>query len=368
MLAAAGAVTATVVAAGAVFGGNATGLRAPAAEHHQGTAEHHGGKHRAGAAQSGSGKASVGQSRDSRRPDCTRRPAVPNTIGFWSTRRGLVGTGDEFSRCGGTILLTTDGGRSFVDVLQTVSGVAWIDTAGEQDAWAVTQGPPHRKRLFHTSDGGLTWELISPDPPYAPSFSTPVDGVAIKAPDQSYGGAILESKHTLITHDGGESWSRVATPCTHRLYSGAQVAMGTPKEALAVCVEEGFAGMEPKTIFRTNDAGRKWKRVVGLESCRRFTGICDLGSVLGLTFDKSGAGALMVSDQPAYLTWDRGETWSHRRNGRWPGFVQARKADPVSRRSMVALVYGGRGVHRLIVTHDRGEHWRVLHEWPYPRG
>jgi photosystem II stability/assembly factor-like uncharacterized protein len=360
MLPAAAAVTATLVVVGALAadGGEST----PAAKRDRAA---QGRDHRAEARQPSSEKPSAGQARDGPRWDCEsrNRAASYNTIGFWGTRRGLVGFGDMGSRCGGTISLTTDGGRSFVVVRRTESGVAWIDTAGKQNAWVVTQGPRNRKRLLHTSDGGITWEHLSSDPPYAPSFATPANGMAVRGSDQSYGGAVLEDKRVLITHDGGESWSRVAAPCAHRLYVGAQVAMGTPKDALAVCVEEGFAGMEPKTIYRTNDAGRNWKRVVGLESCRRLTGICDLGFVLGLTLDKSGAGALMVSDQPAYLTWNLGETWSHRRNGSWRNFVQTRKADPVSRRAVIALVFGGRSVHRLIVTSDRGDRWRVMHEW-----
>jgi photosystem II stability/assembly factor-like uncharacterized protein len=287
---------------------------------------------------------------------------APNTIGFWNSQRGLVGAGDLFSRCGGTVSLTTDGGSSFDVVARTKSGVAWIDTAGKDDAWIVTQGPRSRKQLFHSADSGLSWELVSSDPPFALSFSTPTDGMAIQSPDQSYGGEILRSKRALITHDGGASWSPVSTPCSHRAYVGAMVAMGTPKKALAVCVEEGYAGTEPKAIHRTEDAGRSWKRAVGLESCRRFTGICDLGYAQGLTFDRSGGGALMVTDQPAYLTWDLGETWSHRRDGSGPLAYRTLWAQAVSRRTVVALV-GELERNRLSVSHDRGEHWRVVHKW-----
>ena len=310
-------------------------------------------------------KPSAAQPDNEARRDCeSTRPAVPNTIGFWDTQGGLIGGGDMFSaRCPGTVSLTTDGGRSFVVVLETESAVGWIDTAGDQDAWVVTQDHRNRHRLLHSGDNGITWELVSSDPPYAPSFSTPTDGMAIKEPEQSYGGAVLQGRRVVLTRDGGETWSRVETPCLNRDYAGAQVAMATPKDALAVCVEEGYAGMSPKVIYRTKDSGRSWDRVVGTESCTRFTGICGISHVQGLTLDKSGAAALWVVDQPAYLTWDFGKTWSHRRNGRGPYAYTTPRAQPVSGRAAVALV-GYHGRPRLSITDDRGAHWRVVNRWP----
>ena len=312
----------------------------------------------------GKEKPGAGQPRDEPRRDCeSTHPAVPNTIGFWDTQRGLIGAGDPSSaRCPGTISLTTDGGRSFVVVLETESPVSWIETAGKQDAWVVTQDNRNRHRLLHSGDSGITWELVSSDPPYAPSFSTPTDGMAIKEPDQRYG-LVLGGRRVVITRDGGETWSRVETPCSNRDYAGGQVAMGTPTDALAVCVEEGYAGVSPKVIYRTKDSGRSWDRVVGTESCTRFTGICGISHVEGLTLDKSGAGALWVTDQPAYLTWNLGKTWSHRRNGSGAYAYRTLRAQPVSRRAAVALV-GYLGNPRLSITDDRGEHWRVVNRWP----
>jgi photosystem II stability/assembly factor-like uncharacterized protein len=176
-------------------------------------------------------------------------PDVPNTIGFWSAKRGLIGTGDTYARNGGTIRLTTDGGNTFEVVAHTESGVAYIDTAGTQDAWVATQGPGHPRQILHTDDGGQTWENVS-KVRWSPSFATPTDGMALKSGYQDYEGAI-EAKRVVITHDGGESWSQVRSPCPARRYTGTRVAMGTPTEALAVCVQEGYTGIEPKEIRRT---------------------------------------------------------------------------------------------------------------------
>jgi photosystem II stability/assembly factor-like uncharacterized protein len=292
-------------------------------------------------------------------------PDNPNTIGFWNAKRGLIGTGDLYAKTGGTISLTTDGGKTVEVVARTESGVAYIDTAGTKDAWVATQGPGRPRQILHTDDGGQTWENVS-KVRWSPSFATPTDGMALKSGYQNYEGAI-EAKRVVITHDGGTSWSRVRSPCPARRYTGTRVAMGTPSEALAVCVQEGYTGIEPKQIRRTEDGGQSWQKLVDVRSCRKYTGICGLGFSEELVLDDSGAAALMSVDTPAYLSWDRGEQWSHRRNGAGPHSLSTLKAQPVSKRTVVALV-GGYGLTRLLFSGDRGAHWQVRHKWPWRLG
>ena len=338
-LAAASALTATVVAGGAFL--DASGPRA----------------------QDKAGQGPEGAQATSEKPR-RRAPAAtksPNAIGFWSKHRGLVGTGDVFSRNGGRLLLTTDGGKSFQVVARSDSGVVWIDTAGTENAWALTQGPRERRQLLRSKDGGRTWKSVSRDPLIAPSFADSSDGLAM------YGGG-PQSKRLVITHDGGKSWSRAGTPCSDRLgdgsaVAGAMVAMATTTDALAVCVGEGSTGLQPKEIARTEDGARTWETVTDDTSCNGSAGICRVGFAHAITVDSSGAGALTVGGYPAYLTWDWGRTWSHRRTGRWPGFATTLRAQPVSRSAVFALVFGGRSEYRLIFTDDRGKHWRLMHSW-----
>lgn len=291
---------------------------------------------------------------------------APSELGFWSKQRGLIGKDYPDSERGGRILLTTNGGRGFEVVLRTKSGIESIDTAGTQDAWVVTKGEEGRKRLLlHSGDGGRSWERVSADPPLRPSFSTARDGMGIKYPHDG----TLDSKRALITHDGGKSWSRATSPCSARriggsVVTGAKVATATPSNALAVCVGEGSTGMQPKEIYRTEDGGQTWEKVTDDGSCDGPTGICRAGSAGVLTLDESGAGGL-TTGYYAYLTWDLGETWSHRRTGDGPNFSTL-VLQPVSQRAVVALIYGGRSEYRLIVTSDRGEHWRVVRRW-HPR-
>jgi photosystem II stability/assembly factor-like uncharacterized protein len=356
-LAAASALAAAVVAAGALLGNGGNGGNTAAAQSDQerGAAGHR-------------------TAPPAHKPDREVAPAkrAPNAIGFWSRRRGLIGKQYARSRTGGRVLLTTDGGKTFEVVLRTKAGVASIDTAGTEDAWVVTQRRQFRQRvLLHSGDGGHSWARVSADPPIVPSFSTSRDGIGMEFPRDGVAG-VPNSKHVLITDDGGGSWSRVKSPCSARriggsVVTGAIVAMATPTDALAVCVGEGYVGMQPKEIRRTEDGGQSWEKVTDDESCDGPIGICRVGFVGGITLDENGAGALTGGDY-AYLTWDLGETWSHRRTESWPRFSSALAAQPVSQRAVVALVFGGCSVYRLIATYDRGDRWHLLRKWRRGRG
>jgi hypothetical protein len=104
-----------------------------------------------------------------------------------------------------------------------------------------------------------------------------------------------------------------------------------------------------------------------VRSCRKQTGICGLGFSEELVLDDSGAAALMSVDVHAYLSWDHGAHWSHRRLGKGPHSLGTLKAQPLSRRTVLALV-GGYGLTRLMLSNDRGAHWQVRHRWPWRLG
>src|SRR5438034_6321153 len=79
---------------------------------------------------------------------------VPNAIGFWDPRRGLLGTGTcvgtSYDSCrNGTIELTSNGGRSFRVLLRMRRRVLQLQTAGPHGAIATTDGG-----AFRTLDGG----------------------------------------------------------------------------------------------------------------------------------------------------------------------------------------------------------------------
>jgi len=79
-------------------------------------------------------------------------PVVPSAIAFWDSGHGLLGTGTcpgaTRGTCrGGTIELTSNGGRSFQLVLRTRHPVTGLSTTGPRGAVAQTDGGASPPRL-----------------------------------------------------------------------------------------------------------------------------------------------------------------------------------------------------------------------------
>lgn len=287
-------------------------------------------------------------------------PRLPNTGSFWSTNHGLVGSGDLFDREGGGIYRTRNSGETFRQVLETERGVAWIETAGTEHAWAALQAGYHpAKRLLYTNDGGETWRRLPASPVWAPSFASPSHGIAIGSRDQNYGGAVLSETRVVITSDGGRTWARVKRPC--RL-SGATVAMGSTGNAWAVCVGEPSAGTESKSIFRTQDSATTWQQVAAPGPCPPSP----CGSYAqSLSFDAADDGALLTSYGASFTT-DGGKTWRSRRVGEGRHSIGAISVQQLTRDDVVGIS-GGYGWTHLVASSDGGRNWEIRHRWRWRR-
>lgn len=161
------------------------------------------------------------------------RNADPNAfydcMSFWDRNRGLALSDpvDGAFR----VLATADGGRSW-QVLPTAgmpaalpgefafaaSGTCLV-TAGGQDAWIATGGVDPA-RVFHSDDGGLTWDVAATPVRGGPTagiysldFRTPREGIAVggdfTVPDQGVRAA-------AASRDGGRSWAPAADPGGYR--------------------------------------------------------------------------------------------------------------------------------------------------------
>ena len=92
----------------------------------------------------------------------------PHAVAFWDKERGLIGTGQRFSRGGssGSILLTTDGGHTARVLVRTPGFVSWIGVAPRGQAWAVVnvcKDDQCSRYLWHSTlkgDHTLLWSTF----------------------------------------------------------------------------------------------------------------------------------------------------------------------------------------------------------------
>lgn len=187
---------------------------------------------------------------------------IPTTVFFVDADNGWIGgatppPGEEEGIGGPSALLaTTDGGSTWQSRYNVPVSILRISFADKMNGWASgTKGA-----VYHTADGGLTWdaqrtEIQMADGPKDPNsdgakqFS--VRGLQFIDKDHGFAAATSEKEtagRLLMTSNGGESWRR------QWLVSSAGV-----RDVFFVSPDEGWALQDRgRYMYHTVDGGRSW--------------------------------------------------------------------------------------------------------------
>ncbi len=241
---------------------------------------------------------------------------VSDVISLLSPRVGFVGLGDSASSLNGRaeLVRTTDGGATFTDLGPRTAPDTEPDSIFFLDrthGWfatfsVVTLG----EIIYRTRDGGRTWR----------GFAAPVHALAAGSGDSLQfispsRGWLVDTQPTApaedlyATTDGGATWHRVASFGPRRP-GGPGVLPEMGRIEFEPNGRTGWlgGGMFSRTLFKTSDGGRTWRRA-GL----RLPGsaLAGLPAVFGprvvepVTVDHHGEAELR-----SYASSDGGRTWS----------------------------------------------------------
>jgi photosystem II stability/assembly factor-like uncharacterized protein len=248
------------------------------------------------------------------------------------------------SGAGGTVLRTTDGGRTWqrravpgADALDFRD----VDAIGPTTAVVLSIGPGEASRIYRTEDGGATWEerFRNADPQAffdAVAFGDAVHGVAFS---DSVDGRFV----VLTTADGGRTWIGVAP---ERLPAalpeeGAFAASGTNVAMLGS--DRIWIGTSKSRVLRSADGGRTWSVHATPVATGEATGIFSIafrdasnGVVVGGNYQQEDD----ARDNLA-VTDDGGRTWVRPSGAGLSGFRSVVAWLPGHERSLLAI--GPRG-------------------------
>ena len=245
-------------------------------------------------------------------------PLYPNAVAFSDATHGALGTGYPYGgNPGGTIQLTSDGGRTWRIALRTPRPVVKLAVEGRDWYAQFDDG-----ETLRSSDAGTHW---------APT----TDSV----------------------------WPAGVSSCPIGLIAGTHATPGD--WTWSVCTTSGGAGAEGKAVYRqrqrvacTNFAD------LGLCGRHSYGGISAEGYPVGIAGNASGVGVIWESRGTLYVTSDGGRHWR--------GLAHLVRFDVDYGSWATVLPRGGVGfalirhaavTTRLLETTDAGRTWRVVHRW-----
>lgn len=276
--------------------------------------------------------------------------------------RGICAVSDQVawvSGSQGTVLLTTDGGKTFkrLEVPESEElDFRDVYARDEKTAWLLSAGSGELSRIYKTVDGGQSWRMTFKNA-HPEGF---LNGLAFW--DRDHGIAVgdpLEGRlFVLTTTDAGDSWQRVAIdqlpPVRQGEYgfaaSGTNVVVAGQQHAWI-----GTGGAAAR-VFRTSDRGRSWE-----VSETPVTAGASSAGIFSLYFRDTQNGWAIGGDyqQPDKAggnlarTYDGGSSWS---------LVEASPA--LAYRSAIAGLSSGAmvaaGPSGSELSQDGGDHWRTV--------
>lgn len=230
-------------------------------------------------------------------PPATARPVTTHSpswrlldTGSTSHFRGLSAVSRKIAWVGGytgTVLRTTDGGATWVNVSPAGAETMQfrdITAFDAEHAVAMAAGAATDSRLYETTDGGASWQLAyqNTDPAAffdCMSFSDAQHGLVLSDP-------VDGNFRILATHDGGASWTVLPNDAMPPALPGEAgfAASGECITTLGSQAWFGSGGGNHARVFHSYDGGRTWHvKTTPVASSAS-------GGVFGLAFSRPGRG------------------------------------------------------------------------------
>ena len=236
----------------------------------------------------------------------------------------------------GTLLATTDGGKTWQTKAATTDVLRDVYFSDEQNGWLVCEKNLYdlkeknepRTYLMQTTDGGEHWKRIDID-----GIEIDISLVRVVFTRGGRGWAFGEAGSIYSTRDSGANWTRVTSP-TRRLLLGG----------IFVDDDRGWLVGAGATIIQTADGGDTWhvtKLPQAIENAVRFSAASFVDNRLGWAVGSAGT---------IYRTINGGRTWQMQNSGVSTDLYDVKFLD-----AMEGWAVGAEGT--IIYTNDGGMHW-----------
>jgi photosystem II stability/assembly factor-like uncharacterized protein len=237
----------------------------------------------------------------------------------------------------GTLLSTSDGGRTWRLTKPTDDSIIDIYFAGSKDGWLLCDRSEfnlddgdERSYLLRTTDGGERWQRIDIA---ANESHSRLSRMLISADGKFW--LIGEAGALFVSQDNGETWKSISLPVPRLLLSADFPTNGPARLAGA-----------GTTILRSSDHGQTWL------SDNAANSVAAHMRINSIHFPEPKFGWIVGDAGRIYATVDGGRTWQAQNSGVSDDLRDVRFLDVNE-----GWVVGADGV--LLHTTDGGAHWEA---------
>jgi photosystem II stability/assembly factor-like uncharacterized protein len=268
----------------------------------------------------------------------------------------------------GKVWRTSDGGATWQDVSPPETGglmLRDVEARSAEVAQVLAIGPGEASRIYRTTDGGQTWEETFRNSEEA-AFYNCMDffadgrrGLAVSDP--------VDGKFRVIgTEDGGRSWQ--VLPDAGMPDSTGEFNFSASGDCLVISGQRAYfgSGGEAARVFSSTDRGITWRTTDSTVPAGEAAG------VFGLAFRDSRHGLAVggdfaapadteQTDDPADITAYTGDGASWTNGGDLTHLGEDAAWLPGTRRTFLTVGESG-AVAGSSITHDGGRTWRAFSE------
>lgn len=237
------------------------------------------------------------------------------SVSFVSSEIGFISLLNSSSdNC---LLKTTDGGNSW-EIVNSCKNLYALCFASSQTGYAIENlggNNAPQPVLVKTVNGGVDWDVMpfidNKNPVEINCINESIIFVAASNNTNGLFGGLKYEDSVFVSSDGASTWQEIQTP---KEFCGEGMSWVSPEEGYLMDTDQPGAGLQPKILYHTTNAGKSWEIIAKSDSIGQNSDVQNVlpiaGYPNGIKFFKSGTGYIGSSRAIILKTTNMGKTFS----------------------------------------------------------